>query len=231
MVKKHQIALFLNNGTSNVPDWVRIKKSTALSIGLNPETEEFDYIADQSPTTELKSVKPSLNQSLTMYTDEPDYEMIFNRFYEMKVGQDAHSEVLIVFFQEPGAGANTFKAWKSDCIISISDLDAVGSVINFDVLFGGTTDKGIATVTNQIPVFTGSATESFNFTVTVTGDDVADAIVNVEGVEKKVNASGEAVFTLIDGKKYAIAAYTDSAEGSDIITANKDSASLSIAIS
>lgn len=230
MVKKHQIALFLNNGTSNVPNWVRIKKSTALNIGLNPETEEFDYIADESATTELKSMKPSLSQSLTMYKGEPDYEMIFNRFYEMKVGQDAHSEVLIVFFQEPGTGTNTFKAWKSDCIISISDLDAVGSVITFDILFGGTTDKGIATVTNSVPVFTGEVSKAFNLTVTVTGDTDHEAVVNIEGVEKAVDSTGKAVFTVIDGKKYVIGAYTDSAEGSDVIEADDDTTSLSIAI-
>ena len=51
MVKKHQIALMLNKGTSTSPVWTRIKKSTELTISMNPETEENDYIADESPTT------------------------------------------------------------------------------------------------------------------------------------------------------------------------------------
>lgn len=231
MVKKHQIALFLNNGTPNVPEWVRIKKSTALTIGLNPETEEFDYIADESPTTELKSMKPSLNQSLTMYKDEPDYEMIFNRFYEMKVGQDAHSEVLIVFYQEPGTESDSFKAWKSDCIVSISELNAVDSVITFDIQFGGTTEKGTASIIDKVPVFSGNTSESFNLTVTVTGDDSADATVNIEGITKKVDATGKAVFTVLAGKKYVVGAYTELAEGSAVITASASSAAVSVALS
>ena len=36
MVKKHQIALMLNKGTSTSPVWTRIKKSTELTISMNP---------------------------------------------------------------------------------------------------------------------------------------------------------------------------------------------------
>ena len=77
MVKKHQIALMLNKGTSTSPVWTRIKKSTELTISMNPETEENDYIADESPTTELKNYKPSIDQDLTMMKGEDDYEMMF----------------------------------------------------------------------------------------------------------------------------------------------------------
>ena len=53
MVKKHQIALFLNKGTISVPDWTRIKKSTSLTISMNPETEDFDYISDEVDLEEI----------------------------------------------------------------------------------------------------------------------------------------------------------------------------------
>lgn len=149
MVKKWKIALFLNKGTSTEPDFFRIKKSTALDLNMNPQILDFDYIADESPTTELDKYKPSLAQALTMYKDEPDYEYIFEKFYNISVGSDAKSEVLIVFYQEPvdeGTEHTHFLAWKSDCMISINDLNAVDSVINFDINFGGTISKGYATV-------------------------------------------------------------------------------------
>lgn len=141
MVKKWKIAPFLYSGSK----WVRIKKSTAFDLALNPETQDFDYIADESPTTELMKYKPSINQSLTMYKGEEDYEMIFDHFYNLHVGSDAKTKVLLVFFQEEDTDGS-YKAWESDCVISVNDLNSVDSTLTFDVLFGGTVRKGKATV-------------------------------------------------------------------------------------
>ena len=102
MVRKHLIGLFLNGGTSEKPDWVRVKKATQLTLAMNPETEDYDYIADEVPTTELKRYKPSIDEDLTMYKGEKDYEMIWPYFYEMRTGSDAHVECMVVFMQETG---------------------------------------------------------------------------------------------------------------------------------
>ena len=77
MVKKYHIALFLNAGTSENPAWVRVKKSTSLELSMNPETQDYDYIVDQNPTTEVLRYKPSLNQPITMYKGEADYDFAF----------------------------------------------------------------------------------------------------------------------------------------------------------
>ena len=157
MVKKWEIAPFLNKGTAQSPSWFRIKKSTALDLLMNPETKEYDYIADESPTTELDKYKPSLSQALTMYKGEEDYEYVFDKFFNMSVGEDAKTEILLVFFQEPvdeSLAPTHFKAWKSGCVISVNDLNGVDSVLNFDVTFGGTVAKGYVTVTEGVPSFT-----------------------------------------------------------------------------
>lgn len=148
MVKKHQIALFLNKGTSSSAEWVRIKKSTAFDLQLNPETQEYDYIADESPTTELKKYKPSLSQSLTMYKGEPDYELVFDKFFNLKTGSDAKSEVLIVFYHEEDS-EGTYKAWKNEAVMTISDLNSVDSTITFDLNFGGNVEQGKASVSDE----------------------------------------------------------------------------------
>lgn len=159
MVKKHMIGLFLNTGTPAEPAWTRIKKSTELTLSMNPETEDFDYIADENPTTELKKYKPTIDQDLTMYRKEDDYKMIWPYFYEMKVGSDAHVECLVVFMQEKDVTTGGYSAWKTDSVISIQDLNAVDSKINFQILFGGTVEKGTATNTNDTIAFA-KATES-----------------------------------------------------------------------
>ncbi|UKI52766.1 MAG: hypothetical protein L6V86_06325 [Treponema sp.] len=70
LIKKHKIGVFLNGGTSEAPDWVRIKKATEFTRSMNPETEERDYIADEHPTTELMDYKPSEDLTVTTYKGE-----------------------------------------------------------------------------------------------------------------------------------------------------------------
>ncbi|WP_449189504.1 FN3 associated domain-containing protein [Treponema lecithinolyticum] len=217
IVKKWKIAPFINKGTPSNPEWVRLKKSTALDITLNPVTQDFDYIADESPTTELMSYKPSFNQALTMYKGEADYEMVFQKFYELKTGDDAKAEVLIVFFQEEEP-AGTFKAWKSEAIISIQNMNAVDSTISFDVLFGGTVKKGTVTLSSGSPVFVENSTkpvkpiigEVSHNKVTITAESGATIKYTDDGTEptlthgKNYPASGIALTQTVTIKAIAI---------------------------
>ena len=149
IVKKHKIALFLNG----MDGFKRIKKSEELTISMNPEEVEYDYIADENPTTELDKYKPSIDQDLTMYKGEDDYEMIFPYFYEMRTGSEAHTDCMVVFMQEEEAGGG-YKAWQTDSVISVQDLTAVDKKLDFKILFGGTIQKGTATMVSGNPTFT-----------------------------------------------------------------------------
>ena len=55
--------------------------------------------------------------------------------------------------QEEASGGG-YKAWETDSVISVQDLNAVDKKLNFKVLFGGTIKKGIATVVDEVPTFT-----------------------------------------------------------------------------
>lgn len=164
MVKKHQIAPFLNKAVGSdglvdksTPDWMRICMSTAFDLNMNPETEDRDYICDEAPTTELKQYKPSFNTPLVMHKNEPDYEFIFGKFYNQDTGDKAKSELLLVFFQEPVDSADTpthFKAWRVDCTIILNDLNSVDSTLSFDTNFAGTIKKGYVTISEGAPTFT-----------------------------------------------------------------------------
>lgn len=164
MVKKHQIGLFIDTGNDTTsPKFRRIKKSTELTISMNPETQTFDYIADESPTTELNKYAPSIDQPLTMYEGEDDFKMLFERFFKMHVGTEAHARVMIVFMFA-GDTTNGYLAWESDSILQISEMNAVDSTLTMNVTFGGTVRKGVATVLDGIPTFTEgvpAALESF----------------------------------------------------------------------
>ena len=157
MVRKHQIAPFLNTAIDSTtklvdkedPSWTRICKTASFDLNMNPETEEFDYICDEQPTTELKKYNPSFNTPLVMHEKEDDYKFIFEKFYRLKVGDEAKSELLLVFFQEPVDSASTpthFKAWRVDCTLTVNDLNSVDQTLTFDTNFAGTIKVGYVTV-------------------------------------------------------------------------------------
>ncbi len=164
MIKKHMIALFIKTGMTEdaepKPIWTRIKKSTELEISMEAKTEEYDYIADERPTTEIEEYKPSIKQLLKMIKGEPDFDYFWSMFYNMKVGNDAKTEYMIVFmFDNKGtAEAPAYAAWSDECTISFESLNGNNSELAFDIALGANTKKGTATVTgtapDYVPVFT-----------------------------------------------------------------------------
>ena len=155
MVKKYHVALFIKDDNDN---WVRVKKSTAFELSLNPETQDYDYLTDQNPTTELLRYKPSLSQAITMYKDEPDYEIVFSKFYKLDTGSQAKTDILIVFMLM-GDSTNGYKAWKNEAVLTVQSMNTVDSTITVDINFGGTIERGtcLPDPTTHAPVFTRDA--------------------------------------------------------------------------
>lgn len=147
MIKKHQIGLFVDTSATSTPSWKRIKKSTELTLAMNAETEEYDYIADESATTELTAYKPEIEQPLKMIKDEDDFEFFWNLFYEMKTGEEAKTEAIVAFIfdvTETGTGTvvKHYKAWKVPVTVVFNEMNANDSELNFNLNFGGTVAKG-----------------------------------------------------------------------------------------
>lgn len=230
MIKKYHVALFVNSGTPTVPVWKRIQKSTDNTITMNAETKTFDYIVDESPTDEVDRYKPSLSQPITMYKGNEDYEFFFDKFFDQAVGDDAHAEILIVFYGANVAGA--YKAWKSSCVLILDNMNPVESTITANINFNGTTDKGTAVVTAGVPVFTSTAVTEFNLTVNVKlgATNVEGATVDIGGVKKLTDSSGNAVFTVIDGETYIVGAYDATHEKSDVFEADSGTTTINLVI-
>lgn len=155
MIHKYQVELwFKAKGSSG--DYVRITKSTDNTITMNAETEERDYIADENPTTVLKKYKPSLSQPIAMEKGSDDYELCFGNMYDMKVGSDAEVDLLVVFRAHSTDG---IKAWKTDALFVIDNMNPVDETITATVNFNGTVAKGTVEYDSSTgkPTFTAAA--------------------------------------------------------------------------
>lgn len=155
LIKSYQIALYLDETPSQTSrSWKRVCKTTELTLSMNPETEDLQFICDENATTELNAYKPTINQPLRMYKGDAIFEYLWDKVYNMEVGDAAKTNVLVVFiFDADSQGA--FKAWQvKDSTLVVSDINAVDSELTFDINFGGTVEKGTATITSGTPTFT-----------------------------------------------------------------------------
>ncbi len=161
MIKKHLIALFVDTSDSSTPAFKRIKKSTELTIAMNAETEDYDYIADEYPTTEIEKYKPSIEQPLKMIAGEDDFEYFFEFFRDMKVGDDAKTKAMVVFlFDNQGTDQSpAYGAWLTTATITMNEMNGNDSELNFQIGFGGDTKVGTATVTGTAPDYVPTFTE------------------------------------------------------------------------
>ena len=172
LVKKFKVAPFLNIGTSAEPKWVRIRNTTSFDLSLNPETQDFEYIADEMPTTELLRYKPSLSLPITMYKGDADYALAFDKFYNLKTGEDAKAELLIVFFAEKSTETyteaeeektrNVYKAWKTNSLLSVQSFNSVDSTITVQTDFCGTLKRGTVRKVDGVITFIEDETDEAN---------------------------------------------------------------------
>ena len=59
LVRKHKIGLFLQNELS---EFIRMKKSTSLTLSMNPVEEETDYIATNPRPRSLQTINRLLTR-------------------------------------------------------------------------------------------------------------------------------------------------------------------------
>ena len=151
LIKKHLVKPYLNKGTSEVPNWVQIKKATEFTRSMNPETEERDYIADENPTTELMGYKPSEELTVTTYKGEDDFELLYQLYKDRAIGEEAKLEVLLVSVfdsteiedsEDGGKKKTYYYAEKSDATVVLNEFNSSSSTLSATVYENGTSVKG-----------------------------------------------------------------------------------------
>lgn len=98
LIHKTKFVPFIDKSKTTTPVWVQLKKSTTYSLTYNPQTKTFDFISSENPEEEIDSYQPALSQSLTMFDDEPDFDVISKMAYHLPTGGDAHRKVLLAFY-------------------------------------------------------------------------------------------------------------------------------------
>ena len=147
-ITKNMCIPFIDVSENDAPIWKRIDKSTIFEIEMNAKTESCDYISQETPTEEIVSYAPSMNQEIATYRGNPIYETMFRRFYECST---AHGRSLICF---PEDGSGQKKAWLvEDTAFVLSAMNWAEGKITWSMRFGGDIQRGTYTVSDGVPSF------------------------------------------------------------------------------
>ena len=151
-LKKYKFIPYINTGTSAVPVWSRIGKSTIFDLTLNANIVTSDFIEDEMPTDDVTYYKPTLSEELQTNAGDPAFDFIYAMFKALPTGEDVKKEVLHVF-----AGAKSpYDAWLANSSLILNDLNTVDEKVLFDININKIT-HGTATVTDGTPAFTAAA--------------------------------------------------------------------------
>ena len=135
MFKKDKWLLYLDTTPSgNARTWARIGKSTLHTLNMNAETETFDYIEDEIPTSVISRYQPSMDQEIHTYEDDACYTYIETMAQNLPVGDDAFTNFLYIFPRNVGTDSSPkFNAWLCEATITISSIEAVDHKISFNI--------------------------------------------------------------------------------------------------
>lgn len=157
-ITKDKVAPFLDtSGTINEggtwnPTWKRIDKSTIFDLAFNPQSETQDYIAYETAIEEISGYQPELPQEIALYRGNPIYDYIESLCFNLEVGDALRIPLLLLW---PPQENGTIKAWQvEECRLLLDNYNSVEGKVSFTLKIGGNIERGTATVSDGVPVFT-----------------------------------------------------------------------------
>lgn len=159
-VKRSEIALFLDTTPSSTATWKIVGDGmTTGSYSYEANEESETYIIHDNATTLIQNYTVSLDGEMKCIKGDDVYDYINGLRYNLAVGDDANSHVLLIDKYDEVSTGN-FKAQKFDCSISISSYGGDGGAtptIGFKVNLNGDPIQGTATITSGTPTFSPTA--------------------------------------------------------------------------
>ena len=156
-ITKNKVIPFLdisgtaNTGSSWVPVWKRIDKSTIFDLAFNPQSTTEDYIAYETAIEEISGYQPELPQEIALYRGNAVYDYVESLCYNLEVGDALRIPFLLCWAP---ADNGDIKAWQvKENRLLLSNYNTVEGKVTFNLKIGGDIERGTVTITQGVPVF------------------------------------------------------------------------------
>ena len=121
-IPRSKFATYLNVGTKALPEYARCGDGiTEQTISYNAQTEEEQYIHQDSASSDITSYKPTVNSPMTAVTGDPVFEFVDDIRIRRAVLDDATTDLIFVYaYKDEVSGA--LVAERNACSIQIDDF-------------------------------------------------------------------------------------------------------------
>ena len=161
LIKRSQIQAFLNTaGKSESATYKTVGNyMPSGSYDYNPQSTTETYIVNDNATTTLDSYQIAFDGEMKCAKGDAVFDYIDSLRYNVAVGDDAVSEVVLVDTYETKTSGQ-YRAQKFACTVSISSFGGDGGqtpTISFNIGINGDPVQGTATISAGTCTFTADA--------------------------------------------------------------------------
>lgn len=143
-VKRSQFATFLNTTPSSTATYALVGDGISSSeISYNPQTEETNYIHQDSGVTEITAYNPSMAIEAVAITGDGVFDFVDGLRQSRAVLDECKTEIVNVWLYETATGegaAATYPAEKQEVYIAVESFGGEGgqpAKINYTIYFSG----------------------------------------------------------------------------------------------
>ena len=201
LVKRSGKVAFMDISTTQIPNFLRMRKFTEISKSKNPTEYSRTYVDEDGEITDVTGYSEEISYAFDLYSGNLVHEKIVKITDDELTGDEALVNILIVDFSKP-SGDGYEARLRTYTTVPDTEGDATEAYT-----YSGTfrknskMSKGIATLNADNTVATFTETEvvaeyPVTFLVKDTDGPVADASIKIEGTTYLTDATGIAVVFL-----------------------------------
>ena len=157
LIKRSQIQAFLNTGKAEEPTYKIVGNyMPSGNYEYNPQTTTETYIVNDNATLTLDSYQIAFDGEMKCAKGDAVFDYIDDLRYNVAVGDDAVSEVVLVDTYEAKTSGQ-YRAQKFACTVSVNSFGGDGGqtpTISFNIALNGDPIKGTATISDGTCTFT-----------------------------------------------------------------------------
>lgn len=207
LVKRSGKVAFMDVSTTQIPNFLRMRKFTDISKSKNPTEYSRTYVDEDGEVTDVTGYSEEISYAFDLYTGNLVHEKIVKITDDELTGDEALVKILIVDFSKP-VGSGYEARLRTYSTVPDTEGDSTDAyTYSGSFRKNSKMTKGIATLNSDNTVATFVASEEVEeypvtFLVKDSSGPVEGASIKIEGTIYLTDATG-IVVVFLDVKEYA----------------------------
>lgn len=207
LVKRSGKVAFMDVSTTQIPNFLRMRKFTDISKSKNPTEYSRTYVDEDGEVTDVTGYSEEISYAFDLYTGNLVHEKIVKITDDELTGDEALVKILIVDFSKP-VGSGYEARLRTYSTVPDTEGDSTDAyTYSGSFRKNSKMTKGIATLNSDNTVATFVASEEVEeypvtFLVKDSSEPVEGASIKIEGTIYLTDATG-IVVVFLDVKEYA----------------------------